>query len=202
MWTEGNYEDYDENLVYNNKNNNHSSNKKGFDKKIIFVLIGIVIVCIIIFNNTNNYSKLENKLIESAKAFIEERGVTSTREYYIDNGLLNANIGNCSNFSGVFVNGDSYTPYLVCDNYKSDIIDNKNYQLNGEEVTIIPRGVGYRDLGVIGYNAKSIGNVFIITNATLANFLLNLCSIFSSFTRSRTLNTSSCNFSPCRTTST
>ena len=159
MWSEDNYDDYEE--VINNKKN-YSSNKKGPNKKVIGILIILFIFVLVLFtvnNNSNNYNKYENSLIETAKEFVESRGVTSSREYYIDNGLLNANIGNCSNFSGVFVNGDSYTPYLVCDNYKSDIIDNKNYQLNGEEVTIIPRGVGYRDLGVIGYNAKSIGTV-------------------------------------------
>lgn len=151
-------EDYDNNSFSKKKNNNY---------KKIFLIIGVVVFLIIVGfiilntldNNSINYQDIENKMVESARIYVQKSNLSSKNGLYITNDYLEVKTRNCSDISGVIVDGSSYSPYLVCDNYTSKIINNdETYgKLNGGAVVIVDKNNGYYDLGCsTNYNVEVI----------------------------------------------
>lgn len=131
----------------------------------IVVLVVLILIIILVANLnifSNRYSSLEKKMIDSAKDYIETTGYNSGKETYINVDKLNIDFpDDCSKVSGIFYKADSYTPYLLCQNYESDkpTADNK-INLVGNDIVFIQLGGKYYELGYINYSDASIsGNV-------------------------------------------
>ena len=118
------------------------------------VLILIVVIIILCFHK-NEYKKLEEKMMEAAKLYINENNIKVDNQEYIFAKDLNIKEGLelCSNASGVVVTNVEgnieYTAYLKCIDYESKIFNNNQsyIKLKGEEVVIINLGTIYFDSG-------------------------------------------------------
>ena len=110
--------------------------------------------------------KLEEEMITAAKEYVSRNNISTNREIYLDSSKLNINLRNdCSFVSGVIFDGVNYIPNLVCQEYKSDVIkSNKEITdyitLNGDEVIIVAKGMGFYDPGYKSNDLITvIGNV-------------------------------------------
>ena len=122
-------------------------------KYVLLVLI-ILIPLILFFNSCSaGYKDVEEELITAAKDYVKENNVVINKETYIELGFFENIKGTelCSNASGVIVRNENgkltYEPYLVCSDYVSTLVDNKNKYLilNGDEVTILNKGEVFND---------------------------------------------------------
>ena len=130
----------------------------------IGIAILIVFILIIVFSpkKQNTYLLIEEKMVEIANKYVYENNIQSGKESYFDVSKLNVTLpNNCSLLSGVIYNGTDYTPYLLCDDYESKIVDNEDnyYELNGHDVVFLLQGTEYIELGYIGSNMNISGNV-------------------------------------------
>jgi len=143
---------------YENGYNNKFSFKNLTLKHILVILgvfIIIIIVVLIVLNNRRNYRNsyeyIELKMVESAKKYINANNLFVNNEIYLDVSKLGFKVkDNCSLISGVLVNKNhEYTAYLSCDDYESNILNiDKNYSLNGKEITLLAKGIPYVEAGV------------------------------------------------------
>lgn len=144
-----------EDINLETKNDSKKSKKKIF----VFLIFLLTLLIYLFFINNGKNDGIENELLNACKEYVRNNNIVSNREIYIDNSILNVDIGKCDKYSGVFVNGNIYTPYLKCDDYQSKIVDNGNYKLNGDEVVLLPVGIGYNDPGVFGHNYQRVGSI-------------------------------------------
>ena len=154
----------DSSYLYENKNK--VSKKNIIIWGIIILLLLIVLLYLIInyfFNNSEDYSYIEKKMVDAAIKYVKTNNLNNTNSMYISiNKLSDISLDdNCSNLSGVVVEGNSYYPYLICGDYKSDVINNQEEyaKLNGDEVVIIDINYQYHDLGCTSnYEVETISN--------------------------------------------
>ena len=141
----------------NTNNKNHKNNN--FDYKIIILLIVIVLIIsyFLLFKDLfkNKYTKMEEEMVQNAKDYVLKNSISTNREVYFDLNKLNMNASdNCSITSGVIFDGVNYMPNLVCNDYKSVVIESnssvRNYiELRGNDVMIIAKGINFYDPGYI-----------------------------------------------------
>ena len=137
--------------------------QKTNNKKYLIIAIAIIVVLVFIIiiknlPNKNSYSSYENEMVSQARNYVASRGISTSKEIYIDASKINVELpNNCSMLSGVIYNGSEYKPYLLCDNYESKIINNSdNIKLKGNEVMVLLQGTNYYELGVLGNTNVSI----------------------------------------------
>ena len=152
-YIENEFDDYD----------NSYEKQNGNGKYIVIAAIVIIILVIIVINKFSNnsshsFSFYENKMVDLAREYVSTYNVNTNKEIYIDVSKLNMDLpNNCSMLSGVIYDGREYTPYLVCSDYESKILNNpSNVKLNGSEVIVLLKGMGYYELGYIGNNKMFI----------------------------------------------
>ena len=177
-----------------------NNSKKSFAIIIALAVIFIIVIIIIklLNSNSNSFSSYENKMVDNARSYITNNGISTNKEMYIDVSKLNVDLpSNCSMLSGVIYNGKDYVPYLLCKDYESKIVNNSdNIKLKGHDVMVLLKGTEYHELGYEGnekifisgevdsipgvynvYYIPQIGNsmttrkVIIIDNSTLINKL-------------------------------
>ncbi len=150
--------------------NTNNSNQKNtnYIPIIIFIIMALIISYFLVFKNLfkNKYEKMEDEMVSLAKDYVLNNNITTTREIYFDVNKLNYNLDkDCSITSGVIYDGDSFLPYLVCNEYKSKVIENnkeveKYITLKGDEVLVIAKGMGYYDPGYTSNDmVVTVGNV-------------------------------------------
>lgn len=151
------------NYIIEDETNNYSvpyvkrKYNNGINKKYLIigiVLIIIVLIIVLIFRNSksNSFSSYENKMVTLAKEYVKRNGISTNKEMYIDVSKLNITLPNsCSLLSGVIYDGNNYTPYLLCNNYESEVINNNEYKtdfkLIGSDMFFILKGMEYYELG-------------------------------------------------------
>lgn len=110
------------------------------------ILIVLVILIVLLANSCNHdYNDTEEEMIAATKRYIALKNLAISQETYISITELEAIEGTelCSKASGVIVNNINgqltYQPYLSCQDYKSDILNNKSKYvvLNGDEVVLL-----------------------------------------------------------------
>ncbi len=134
-----------------------------YNKYIILsvcLIIGLIIVLFLVFNKKdkgNRYQDIERIMIINAQNYIKNNNITDN--CYVSLNNLNIKIGSelkCNNLSGVYKENDSYYPYLVCQDYKSESINDlieennnsKEYgELNGDALYFVVND-RYQDIGV------------------------------------------------------
>ncbi len=160
-------DDYEEDYNYN-VYDDIEVKKWSFNKLKLFIIIGILIfvflVFFIIYNSpSHKYGRIENKLIEVAKNYVNDNYINVEQEIYLDVNKLNYDLNDeCSKTSGVFYDGYEYHAYLSCKNYESKIVSNDNniIKLNGSNVIVLVKGMAYVDPGYHSiYDVETIGEV-------------------------------------------
>lgn len=138
------YYDYEEETIEPKKTNLYN---------ILIIFFCIIILFLLVFivlkkNKNFDYSDYEAKLVKSAQKYFKNNYEIS-KEVYIDNSNLNVSLPtNCYNYSGVLYDGIDYKAFLICNDYKSTIIENSDsIKLVGDDVVILPLGINYYDLG-------------------------------------------------------
>ena len=128
--------------------------KSSFD--YIIIIMGLAIICLllyIIFFRKNEYKKMEDTLVSSARNYVSKNNITTNKEIYLNSSKIGVTLNsNCSIISGVIYDGSNYFPYLSCNEYKSSVIsenvDAKDFiTLKGDEVVVIAKGMDYYDYG-------------------------------------------------------
>ena len=144
-------------------NDYDNSYKKKTNKKFIIIIFIVVLLLIIVISkllnsSSNSFSSYENRMVNLARQYVNNYGISTNKEIYIDVSKLDIDLpNNCSLLSGVIYNGSEYTPYLVCSNYESKVVNNPdNIKLNGSEVIVLLKGMDYYELGYSGSNKISI----------------------------------------------
>ena len=154
--------DYSDNYVAKKRNN--YINKKYLLIGIIALILVLIVVFIIKNNKSNSYSYYEKKLVTLAKEYVNNNSVSTNKDIYIDVSKLNMNLPNsCSLLSGVIYDGNNYIPYLLCNNYESEIINNEldgeikiDFKLIGNDVVVLLKGMEYYELG---YESSELVNI-------------------------------------------
>ncbi len=164
--------------------------------KILKIIIPIVILIIILMvflmrpttSSTNNsYTSLEEKLIKASKDYYHSDGYQDEEFITIymlnDQKLINMDDYdkvNCDNNSGVLIENNNFTPYLICPAYKSkvvqDVVDKKEdkIKLKGDNPLIINVGNEYEDPGYeSNQDVKVIGTVENKLGLYKINYTLN-----------------------------
>lgn len=148
MWQEDYMEDYEE-VDYNLPKKRFNFK---FDKKIVIIIgiVAVLIVGITTYNKTivyhNSYEYLEDTIEEKARQYVLDNGLKSDKEYYLEASKLGVTLkDDCLSVSGVFINGDNYQAYLLCNEYETKIITNsdKYITLNGKNITFLNKGINY-----------------------------------------------------------
>ena len=147
-----------------------------FINKYFVYIIGLLIIVIGMFVYftffNNSYSNIEKRMVKFAKEYITNNNVSVTGDMYIELTELGniKGVSSCSKSSGVIVtnNGGTvdYLPYLNCDNYKSNGLNNQNdyLQLIGDSIVLLNNKEPYNEMG---YSLKS--NVTIEENSNVKN---------------------------------
>ena len=141
---------YDDNRQFFQKKHNNTSKKKYI---ILFGILIFIGVLVLLFNarSQSPFEVLEQEMKNAASRYVKNNKLVSDYGIYVlVNRLSDVKLlEGCSDLSGVIVEGDELIPYLICDNYKSDIIDNnsKDIKLTGDEVIIVDKSYEYYDLG-------------------------------------------------------
>jgi hypothetical protein len=135
----------------------------------LFVIIAAFIVLIfgvIIISKRyirDEYTKLEKDMALKAQEYVNSGKISILKETYIDSSKLGVSLpDNCNLLSGVIYKSDEYTPYLLCDDYESNIVtdDSELISLNGSKTVLITKGSNYYDLGYeSAYNVQVSGKV-------------------------------------------
>lgn len=151
---DANYDDKASNKSFLNNISNFLPDTKIKTIILIVSLILIIIFLFLIFNNKSNFHRIENEMIEQAKAYVINNNIVTDNEIYINSSKMDYQLNdNCKRESGVLFNGTEYQAYLLCNNYESEIVNNNNNNitLNGKSFIVIPKGITYLDEG---YNSK------------------------------------------------
>ena len=134
-------------------NDNNFANDKKNNTKIIFLLIIVILIVLsfvflpkLLNNSSKRYSNMEDRLVESAKAYVINNNVTTSSEIYLDVSTLKISLdGDCLLTSGVIFDGKNYYPNLICNEYRSPTYynpignignDNVEYRLIPDTKTI------------------------------------------------------------------
>ncbi len=148
-----NYDEFNDDSLVKNENNK---------TKIIFIVImAVLIILLVIFlpkllnNPSRRYSNMEERLIESAKAYVINNNITIDSEIYLDVNTLKISLdGDCLLTSGVIFDGKNYYPNLVCNDYQSPLTYNStnydkiNYRLipSGKTVDDVTIAISINDI--------------------------------------------------------
>ncbi len=127
-------------------------------KKVIIVIavIGLLLLGYFLFLKKENktvYELKEEEMVSKAKEYVINHPFNNGKEVYLDVNKLGIDVGDsCQIISGIIYNGQNYTPYLVCDEYRSNVINQNDkiesyIHLNGDEIMIIPEGISFIDPG-------------------------------------------------------
>ena len=167
-----------------NKPKNNLINKIIEHKKIVLIVLGIIIIFIlfvILIKNvtTSRYVKMEKKLVNAAKKYVNDNDITVNKEIYLNSKRISVELDDdCLLTSGVIYDGKNYTPYLECKRYESKIYDKRNnyIELKGQAIMVIPKGItyyepGYRsreDIEIVGEVGTEEGlyNIVYVDNKT------------------------------------
>ena len=148
------YDDYEnEQEEYYNNGNKFDffiKNKKTIIKIAVFIVI--ILFLLIYLSPRNRYSRIEEKMVQEAKRYVNDNYINISQEVYFDVNTLNYSLSdNCSNISGVSYNGYDYIPYLYCEKYQSEVIRNpqNSISLNGDSVIVLAKGKYFIDPGYI-----------------------------------------------------
>ncbi len=117
----------------------------------IVAFIVIFILYKVLFAN-NKYKNIEEELINQAQSYVINNNIVLDKETYLDVNKIGYSLDNdCSIKSGVLFDGANYKAYLLCDDYESKIVDNKDTstKLLGKEIEIIPKGIPYLEEGYV-----------------------------------------------------
>lgn len=158
-------DNYEYNTVDNSKNNSrHNYSKRKILIIVSMFLLILALICIfLITGNSIDYDIIEKQMILEAKSYVNINNLNTKNGLYIPvEKLSNIKLNNdCNDISGVIIESNLYYPNLVCNNYKSDIINNeeKYGKLIGDELIIVDSNYEYHDLGV-----DSKYNVELVTN--------------------------------------
>lgn len=129
----------------------------------VFIVVIFILVLIFLKKNQSTYKKIENELKDKAQEYAINSNMNLSKETYIDNSKLNVSLpNNCNILSGVIYKDGNYTPYLLCDNYKSEVFTNDNdlVILNGDNIILLTKDSNYYDLGYFGsYDVQISGRV-------------------------------------------
>lgn len=121
--------------------------------KYVVLLVIIAVAFLLIKGCGVNYKKIEEQMVDAAKAYVYEKNLVITKETYIEIGNFDLIAGTelCNKSSGVIVspqNGDlKYQAFLKCPDYSTKLVENKSkfITLNGDEVTILNKGELFKD---------------------------------------------------------
>lgn len=149
------YED-EYNYGYNNSNSKYKQPLTLKKKLILLGIFGVILIIGLIVvssikNYYNSYEYFEKKMISSAKQYIKNSNMNFTKEVFFTTEEIGIELKNgCNLTSGVFVENGNYQAYLSCDEYTTDIFndDTLGYNLNGDEVTFLAKGINYIEHGV------------------------------------------------------
>lgn len=157
------YDDYEE--------EEYTESKMDFLKNIVNklnntnIVIGIIIILIISFlfillSPSNRYGRMERKMLAKAEEYVKDNYINVDHEVFLNSSLIGFDLKKgCGKTSGVFYDGSNYTPYLYCDKYESNVVNNSSetVKLYGKDVIVIAKGTYFNDPGY-----SSINNVNII----------------------------------------
>ena len=149
-----------------------TNSKPGFKLDIVIIVMGIIIVLVLLYilfpKNIfkDKYQKMEDEMVSKAKEYVLNNSISTDKEIYLDVNKLGVTLDDaCSFTSGVIYNGTDYSPYLSCNEYKSNIIPNNDLirdyiTLKGEEVMVLAKGMNFYDPGYFSKDIiTKIGNV-------------------------------------------
>ncbi len=125
-------------------------------KYIAFVVIGIIVLIILFsLNGGNNYSKIENEMINKSKNYFRNSLNYVTLED------MNLKYDGCRTYSGVYHVNSSYVAYLFCDDYTNvSGLTSNNITLIGSNPMIMQLGETFSDPGYQSkYNIEVIKNI-------------------------------------------
>ena len=120
---------------------------------VIIFIIPIVIISLKIKNvSYNEYQNMENNMIKKAKEFVTNNNIDSNM--YLSRDMIGASLDNsCYDISGVIYENEKFTPYLVCDNYVSNInVESNGIELLGPSIMIMSSNDMFIDPGYISDN--------------------------------------------------
>ena len=125
---------------------------KPFIKYLIPAVI-VVVVLIIVFSGKKGFGSIEKDMVNAAKNYVSSNNIKVNGEIYIELDKLDEIEGTelCYKSSGVIVKNENgslkYTPYLACDEYKTDISNNKNriIVLNDDELIVLNKNEVFDD---------------------------------------------------------
>ena len=138
------------------------------NKKFIIALLAILffvvlIIAIIDSNSNRKYLQIEKELLLKAKKYIETNNPSIvTSELYFDSETLNVDVGSsCLKTSGVFYDGNEYTPYLKCKDYETNILDNNSSSITlyGGDIIILAKGIPFYDPGYYSKNNVLVSGI-------------------------------------------
>lgn len=130
--------------------------KKNNQTKTIFIAgaVLIIMVFIIIISTARGkqtyFERLENEMVEKSKEYLKLNSIDVSKEVYLDTAKTGIKIpDSCNILSGVLYKDGEYTPYLLCDNYESNILidDNESFNLIGNKIVLLTMGSNYYELG-------------------------------------------------------
>ncbi len=150
-------------------------NLKKYLKYFILIIPVVIIILIIKGCGGTDYKALESKVKAEVSNYIKEKNISIVGEKYIELVVLPEIEGLelCSEASGALVENQNgslkITPYLECNEYKSEAIKNKNKYayLNGDTVMLLNKGEVFNDplytlkkeanIEVDGYVGSAVG---------------------------------------------
>ncbi len=155
-------------------------------KLVALGIVGLIIFIVIISRpSANSYKGIENTLVTNAKKYVNNNDIHIDNSLYLTNDKLNVNYGDkkCSDASGVLVenknNTFQYTPYLICDDYTSEVVSktisstNTKFLLKGDNPLIIMESQSFDDPG---YTNNTNYNVVVdneVVNDTPGLYYIN-----------------------------
>lgn len=142
---------------YDNQSNmdnvNNQKKKNGIFPILLIIFIALLGLLFykILAKSDKKYHEIEERLIESAKAYVINNNINTKNELYLDIATLKVSVdGDCSVTSGVIFDGRNYFPNLICNEYKSDISYNPS-ESNQETIKyrLIPSNQTVDDVTII-----------------------------------------------------
>lgn len=122
--------------------------------KYLIIIIPIIIAIVLLRSCGNtNYSKIEKELEDRALEYVKQNNISVSNEKYIEITKLKEIEGTelCSRASGVIITNKSgkfdAQAYLNCEDYESEVVDNKQkyIALNGEAIIKLNVGEVFND---------------------------------------------------------
>lgn len=130
--------------------------KKNNQTKTIFIAGAVLIIMVFIIiisaarGKQTYFERLENEMVEKSKEYLKLNSIDVSKEVYLDTAKTGIKIpDSCNILSGVLYKDGEYTPYLLCDNYESNILidDNESFNLIGNKIVLLTMGSNYYELG-------------------------------------------------------